>query len=185
MTPITPEAEHVPDDTAEKCIIAVASGDKQALAALYEETAAAVYGFALSFMKNQDDAEDVLQDVFLKIWEAAPTYRAMGKPLAWIFTITRNIALMDLRRKNKAWPTDPDNWGELFADADTLDTEDKLLLTSLMETLGEDEQKVVILHAVAGMKHREIAEVMDMSLSAVLSKYNRALKKLRGRLSGD
>ncbi len=181
MTLSSPEARYQPPgyDAAEKCIIAIASGDKEALAALYEGTSAAVYGFALSLLKNPHDAEDVLQDVYVKIWEAAPTYRAMGKPMAWIFTITRNLALMDLRRQNKAWPTDPDNWGGLFADVTTMDAEDRLVLSSLMETLDEDEVRIVILHAVAGMKHREIAELLGRNLSTVLSKYNRALKKLR------
>ncbi len=184
MTPTPPEAGYSPPgcEAAEKCIIAIASGDKEALARLYEDTGAAVYGFALSILKNPDDAADVLQDVYVKVWEAAPAYRALGKPMAWIFTITRNLALMDIRRQNKAWPAVPDSAKEMAPDAPALDTEDKLVLTSLMNTLGEDEQSIVILHAVAGMKHREIAELMDMSLSTVLSKYNRALKKLRSAL---
>ncbi len=184
MTSASPEARYQPPayDAAENCITAIASGDREALARLYEDTSAAVYGFALSILKDPHDAEDVLQDVYVKIWESAPSYRAMGNPMAWIFTITRNLALMDIRRQNKAWPTDPDDWGGIFADVPSMDPEDRLVLSALMETLGEDEQRIIILHAVAGMKHREIAELMDMSLSAVLSKYNRALKKLRSAL---
>ena len=53
-----------------------------------------------------------------------------------------------------------------------------------MRVLGDEERQVVMLHAVAGFKHREIAQMLDMALPTVLSKYNRALKKLRTRLEG-
>lgn len=64
----------------EKYISGISEGDKEALAGLYESTHAAVYGFALSLCKNTHDAEDVLQDVFLQIWNAAGQYTAAGKP---------------------------------------------------------------------------------------------------------
>ena len=74
------------------CIQKNAAGDKEALAALYEQTHAAVYGFALSILKNAQDAEDVLQDTYIQVWKAAENYVSAGKPLSWIFTITRNLA---------------------------------------------------------------------------------------------
>ena len=51
-----------------------------------------------------------------------------------------------------------------------------------MNVLNEDERQIVMLHSMAGMKHREIAEIVDMPVSTVLSKYNRSLKKLRQSL---
>ncbi len=173
------------DEILENCIAAIAAGDKEALTRLYEETYAAVYGFALSFLKNPHDAEDVLQDVYVKIWETAGSYRPMGKPLAWIFTITRNYALMSIRRQNKTLPVDSEQWGNMSEKEDDLDPLDRLILNSIMKELSEDDQRIVFLHAVAGMKHKEIAELMDMSLSSVLSRYNRALKRLRRILEED
>lgn len=170
------------DDIVEKCIANIVKGDKQALAQLYEQTHAAVYGFALSILKNQQDAEDVLQDVYLQIWKAAAGYKPAGKPLAWIFTITRNLALMRLREQSRTIAVAPEDWQNVFADEPAVNQEDRLVIESLLDMLSDEERQIVMLHAVAGMKHREIAEILSMGLPTVLSKYSRALKKLRNAL---
>ncbi len=184
----TPSVQSVPapsgerDAALENFINAVAAGDREALGQLYEETRTAVFAFALSIVKDRQDAEDILQEVYVKVWQSAPSYRPMGKPMAWILTITRRFALMDLRRKERAVPVTPEDWERMFADERTPDAEDALILGSLLELLEEDEREIVVLHAVAGMKHRESAQILDMGLSTVLSKYSRALKKLRRAL---
>ncbi len=178
-------AESSPDpgknrtDEMENCIKAIAGGDREALGRLYEDTYAAVFGFALSILKNRQDAEDVLQEVYVRIWQSAASYREWGKPMAWIFTITRNLALMDLRRKNRTVPVAPQDWPEMFSDVQEVTAEDSLVLSSLMERLGDDEREIVLLHTVAGLKHSECAQLLGMGLSTVLSKYSRAIKKLR------
>jgi DNA-directed RNA polymerase specialized sigma24 family protein len=81
----------------------IGNNDKNALAELYHMTSAAVYGFALSILKNTQDAEDVLHDTYLRIYATAAGYKSMKKPLAWILTITRNLSLMKIRdgKKNR------------------------------------------------------------------------------------
>lgn len=170
------------DDIIEMCILKIAGGDREALVQLYEQTQAAVYGFALSILKNRQDAEDVLQDAYIKIWQAAGSYAPQGKPLAWIFTITRNLARMRLREQARIVVAAPEEWQELFAEEPRMDYEDRLVLASVMGVLADEERQIVMLHAVAGMKHREIAQILHLGLSTVLSKYNRALKKLRNAL---
>lgn len=64
------------------------------------------------------------------------------------------------------------------------DREDRIVLETAFEVLSKEECQIIVLHAVSGMKHREIAELLDISVSTVLSKYNRGLKKLRGQLEG-
>ncbi len=178
--PPVPAADR--DAALEQYIEAVAAGDRDALGCLYEETRTAVFVFALSIVQNRQDAEDVLQDVYVQIWQSAGGYRAMGRPLAWIFTITRNFARMSLRRRGRTVPVTPEDWQEMFSDVETMDAEDALVLGSVMEQLGEDERQIVLLHAVAGFKHRESAQLLDMGLSTVLSKYSRALAKLKKAL---
>lgn len=166
------------DDIIEDCIARIAAGDQNALTLLYKETNAAVYGFALSILKNRQDAEDVLQDTYIKIWNAAASYAPHGKPLAWIFTIARNLSLMRIREQSRTVAVSPENWQSLFAVEPEVDHEDRLILSSLLETLSDQERQIVILHAMTGMKHREIAELLHLRLPTVLSRYNRALKKL-------
>ena len=151
----------------EKYISGISEGDKEALAGLYESTHAAVY-----------DAEDVLQDVFLQIWNAAGQYTAAGKPMAWIFTITRNLSLQSLSRKGKVVPLPAEELPEQFEEAPHLTSEDRIVLESLLNMLGDEERRIVVLHALSEMKHREIASLLHLPLPTVLSKYRRAIKKL-------
>jgi len=163
----------------ERCLAGIAAGDRTALAALYEQTHAAVYGFALSILKNRQDAEDILHDAYLQIWKAAGSYRSEGKPLAWIFTITRNLSLMQLREQSRTVAVPPEEWQSLFAGVPAVSGEDRLVLAAVLGGLSDEERQIVMLHAMTGLKHREIAEILGLKLATVLSKYQRALKKLR------
>jgi RNA polymerase sigma-70 factor (ECF subfamily) len=174
--PGVPEQKHIEVD--ESLFPRIAEGDKEAFICLYDQSWNAVFSYALSLLRNYEDAEDAAQDTFLKIRSAAHLYKPMGKPMAWVITITRNICLMRLReqKKNAAWPMD-DLGSAAFGDA-----EDRLVLAKAMEQLAQDECQIIFLHAVSGLRHREIAGIVGMPLNTVLSKYRRGLKKLRQSL---
>lgn len=163
----------------------IAQGSREALAGLYGKTHAAVYGFALSILKNAQDAEDVLQDCYLQIWQGASGYRSQGKPMAWIFTITRRLSLMKLRDRDRTIPMTPEDWQTQFADQPDLTREDRLTLEALLTVLSDEERQIVVLHAFTGLKHRETAALLELPLPTVLSKYNRALKKLRAAMKEE
>ena len=163
-------------------ILRVAQGDTQAFSELYLRVHKAVYGFALSIVKNQHDAEDVMQDTFLKVDAAAGSYQSKGKPMAWVLTIARNLALEKLRERRDVPLEQEEDW-HLWASVDpTRAHEDKLALEAAMKCLGNEERQVVTLHAMSGLKHREIAALLNMPLATVLSKYRRALLKLKDYL---
>jgi RNA polymerase sigma-70 factor (ECF subfamily) len=178
--------EEAPDALYESCIGKIADGDKAALGTLYEHTKSAVYGFALSIVQNAQDAEDVLQDTFVSVFASARSYQRMGKPMAWVLTITRNLALMKIRSRRKTAGLPEEEWSLFIADRATVTSEDKLVLAAALKEVTPEESQIIMLHAVAGFKHREIAEVLELPLSTVLSKYNRAIKKLKSVLEeGD
>ena len=160
----------------------IACGDKQAFCELYQKTRGAVFSYVLSFLRNQADAEDAMQDTYLRIRSAAHLYRPNGKPMAWIFTIARNVSLMKLRRHKKAATFIEKEAASGFDFSQIGDFEDRLVLETAFKALSEQECSIIILHAAAGLKHREIGELLGLSLSAVLSKYNRGIKKLRVQL---
>lgn len=170
------------DDILEMYLSKIAEKDKEALALLYEKTHAAVYGFALSILKNRQDAEDVAHDTYVQIWKAAVSYQPAGKPLAWIFTIVRNLARMRMREQKRTVAVAPQDWQSMFADKPSVEHEDRLVLLSLLRELSDEERQIVLLHALTGLKHREIAELLQLGLPTVLSKYSRALKKMRSAL---
>lgn len=167
----------------ESLLLDMTRGDQEALAQLYHRTRTAVFGLALSYLKNRHDAEDVTQDTFVRAWENAPSYRPQGKPMAWLLTIARNLSLMKLREKDRTESLPEEDWA-LPGPDDALTTEDRTVLSAAMSVLEDEEQRIVLLHAVTGLKHREIAESLSLPLSTVLSKYHRVLKKLRRKLEG-
>lgn len=168
----------------EQLIMSVANGDRNALAELYRLTSKNVYSFALSILKNEHQAADALQDCFVRIFTSAGEYAAKGKPLAWILTITRNLCMSQIRAAKRCGTLSDEEWsavpqGGEFESA----IDDRAMLELCMSALSDEEREIVVLHAVSGLKHREIAEILQIPQGTVLSKYNRAIKKLRAKLN--
>lgn len=169
----------------DRLLAGIAAGERTALAQLYHRTRGAVYGLALSYLREPQDAQDVVQDTFVRIWDSAPQYRSQGSPMAWILTIARNLARMKLRERSRLTDLDEAEWQAIPADAPAVTPEDRALLQTALAALGEEERRIVLLHAVTGLRHREIADLIERPLSTVLSKYHRALKKLKVQLKGE
>lgn len=171
------------DDVAiDRCIAELAKGNISAMTELYNLTKSAIYGFSLSLVKNAQDAEDILQETYIKIFTSAPNYVTQKKPMAWIFTITRNLSLMKIRAKSKIIDITDDILESNYMDVSQVSNEDKFILKAIIRELSDEEAQIVMLYAVAGYKHKEIAELLDIPLSTILSKYRRALAKLRTKL---
>lgn len=164
----------------DKLLVEISQGSTSALEQLYIGTKSSVYGFALSILKNSHQAEDVLQDTYIKIMSAAHLYTPGSKPMAWIMTIAKNLALMRIREGNRF--SDMPDYYEPSTDSHEAHFENKSVLNAALSVLSSEESSIVVMHSVSGMKHREIAEVLGLPLSTVLSKYNRAIKKLKNEL---
>ncbi|HAZ05277.1 MAG TPA: RNA polymerase sigma factor [Acetobacterium sp.] len=157
----------------------IANDDMAAFEELYRLTERTVYAFVLSTLKNHDDTLDVVQDTYLKIRAAAHLYQPMGKPMAWVFTIARNLSISKIRSKQK---NDSIEMTDLENDLNfsyVSDQEDRLVIQTALKILSSEETEIILLHAISGFTHREIAQNLDMKLSTVLSKYHRGLKKLK------
>lgn len=163
----------------------IGEGEKDAFCKLYEQAGNAVYSYALSLLHNQQDAEDVMQETFLKIRSAAHLYTPMGKPMAWILTIARNICMMKFRQEKHSSGVPLEEIKEELDFSQIEDWEDRIVLKTAFQILSQEECQIIVLHAVSGLKHREISELLHLPLSTVLSKYNRGIKKLRDRLEGQ
>ena len=173
------------DKELDALLMRIGDGDKEALSALYHQTKSAVYGFALSILRNRPDAEDVMQDAYVKIYASAEGYHSQGKPMAWILTIVRNLSLMLLREGKKTEALSDNSQSLVEAHDFIAERNDRLVLEGALTVLPDDERQIVILHSVVGYKHREIADFMSLPLSTVLSKYKRALSKLKKHLKED
>lgn len=168
----------------ENLILRIASGDKQAFTEVYRATDSAVYGLALSILKNRQDAEDIMHDTYIRVLRNAGSYRPEGKPAAWILTITRNLCFNRLRERRDGPDSERiQNAADKASDTEK-EVENRVYLEAALKCLDEEERQIVLLHAVAGWKHRETAALLDLALSTVLSKYGRALKKMKVALEG-
>ena len=162
----------------------LAEGDMDALRDLYERVSSAVYTFALSVVQNPTTAEDVMQDAFVNIAQNANKYVSQGKPMAWIMTITKNIALMKLKRMDNR-NSSLEDYMDVAKTDDFAQSDRRLMLRKALSELKDEDRQIVILHAMTGMKHREIAEIMKIPLPTVLTKYKRSLEKMRRTIGGD
>lgn len=175
---MTTSPSGVDNAAIDACLTQLGRGELQAMARLYELTHSAVYGFALSILKHTEDAQDVAQEVYLQLYRSAGSYHSQGKPMAWLLTVTRHLALDRLRTRGKVISIEERQEGQLPLSEET-ESEDRLVLRSLLELLGQEERQIITLHALAGLKHREIARILDLPLATVLSKYSRGMKKLQ------
>lgn len=167
----------------EGLIIRMGAGDAGAFQEIYLATSHIVFGYALSILKNRSDAEDVMHDAFIRAYQGATCYQALGKPLSWLLAIVRNLCFSKLRADK---PTvDLGDCSELAYPGEEQDSIDRIVLQKALDTLSAQECQIVVLHALTGLKHREIAQVMGMPTGTVLSKYHRALKRLRTQLEGE
>ena len=168
----------------ERLLSGIAAGRPEDMSELYSRTRTAVYSLALSYLGNAYDAQDITQDTFVQVWERAGQYRPNGSPMGWLLTVCRNLALMRIRKADRHADLDDSGWDAIPAEEKGLSVEERALLQDALALLDKNERRVVMLHAAAGMKHREIAVLLEMPLATVLSKYHRAIKKLRAFMKG-
>ena len=152
--------------SVDELIVAVGQGDKKAFEELYRIFAPEVYAYALAVLKNPAD-------------NAAPRYKDTGKGRHFVMTIAANLCRMAQRKEGRRAELAEEDWMPYLEDKSALSPEDRLLLKECMTALAAEEREILTLHAVSGLKHREIAKLLGLPLSTVLSKYNRAVKKLR------
>lgn len=157
-------------------ILRIAGGDKKALESLYLSQKAGVFSFCLSLLRDRTLAEDAVQETFLKAWVSAPAQNPNRDGKAWLYSIAHNLCIDMLRQRNKTVPED----AEALPDEgfDLCGTEDCLLLREALSALEAQSCHIMLLHAVAGFKFREIAALLGLRRSEVEWKYYSAVKAL-------
>ena len=175
--PINKNAKEIYID--EKLFKKIGNNDMEALEDLYNLTERTLYAYVLSIVKNHDETLDLMQETYLKIMSAAHLYKPMGKPLAWMFTIAKNLYLSKIRKEKREINMDSIEMEDDTKFSYVTDRDDRMVLETALNILTEEERQIILLHAVSGMKHKEIAESLELKLSTTLSKYHRALKKVK------
>jgi RNA polymerase sigma-70 factor (ECF subfamily) len=162
------------------------SGDPEAVARLYDLFAARVYRFALVRVESRADAEDILQQTFVKMIEALPRYEDRGLPFAaWLFRIARN-SMIDLARADRGH-ADLDAIGEhpdeRRGPAEQAEAaSDRTAVRAAISRLTPDQRTVIEYRFFAGLTHREIARLMDRNDGAIRALQFRAVEALHDDL---
>lgn len=134
----------------------------------YEQYKVGLFRFALSILKDANSAEDVLQEVFLRLLAGRYTPEP-GKEQAYLYRAVRNICYDELRRRKRLRVEER----ELPASSDNY------AFFELIEPLSTKDQEIVTLKIVGGLTNREIGNVMGLTEQAVKKRYQRAIDKLR------
>ena len=156
----------------------IANGDKEAFEQLYQLTYKPVFSFLVSLTMNQDDAKDLLQETYLRVYGSAHLYR-QGNPMAWIMKIGKNLFLMEKRKKKPEPVSDPEVRKDVRISLDSVENvETRILLEQLFVVLTEEEREIVVMHVTGGFRHREIAEMLGISQRAICDRLEAVRKKI-------
>jgi len=162
----------------------IRDGDMEAFRCLVEAHQARVVGTISKMLGSDAEAEDLAQQVFIRIWKSAPRYQPTAKFTTWLFRITRNLVFNELRRKRHF----VDQADEMPEPAERRDQEpDKVLMKGELQSaiqnaidqLPESQRLAIIMRRYEGMAYEEIAAVMGTTVPAVKSILFRARAELR------
>lgn len=152
--------------------------DSQALSQIYDKYSGALYGIILRICNNEAKAQDLLQEVFMKIWEKSNTYDPKkGKFFTWAYRIAKNQTLNSLRKPEKLIQNEDLSVYENESDKEP--QVNLLELTGSLKQLEPHHQKALELVYFNGLTHREAHEEMNVALGTFKSYIKQALKKLR------
>jgi RNA polymerase sigma-70 factor (ECF subfamily) len=165
-------------------MLAFQRGDAAAFTALFERHARAMVAFCNHFVRDPARAEELAQDVFVKLHGAAGRYRATARFKTFLYRIASNHCLNELRRQEHAvrraaepaGPTDPDSLPSRFANPEDVARGAALerAVAKLIESLPEKQRVALVLCRLEGLSYEEIAEVLGSTVSAVKSLVHRA-----------
>jgi RNA polymerase sigma-70 factor (ECF subfamily) len=191
---VSPAARTEEDAEDVRLMALVAAGDAGAFEHLVERHQRLVIGTVSRMLGNNADAEDIAQQVFVRVWKSAKRYVPRAKFTTWLLKITRNLVFNELRRRSRhaqvSLQTEMDEEERPIKDerasapdASFLEQELQKAIDAAIAELPEAQRLAVILRRYEELSYEEIAETLDQSVSAVKSLLFRARTELRARLS--
>lgn len=184
------------DEENVQLMLRVRDGDVRAFERLVDLHQSMVIGTAYRMLGSQEDAHDIAQQVFLRVWKSAPRYEATAKFTTWLYTILRNLVFNETRRRSRRkeipiqQDEEDDHTPKQYADhtapaADQITQQEELetALDKAIAALPEKQRLAVILRRHEELPYEQICDVLKMSLPAVKSLLFRARAELRKHLT--
>ncbi|MDG2123561.1 MAG: sigma-70 family RNA polymerase sigma factor [Verrucomicrobiales bacterium] len=168
----------------------ISAGDAKAFEILVERHQHAVVGTVAKMLGSPNDAEDIAQQVFLRVWKSAPRYKPTAKFTTWLFTITRNLVFNECRRRYRHHEVSMDereddhhqqtaDESQVRPDDITLQAELQDAIDAAINALPEKQRLALVLRRYEDLPYEEIGKILNLSLPAVKSILFRARSQLK------
>ncbi len=164
-------------------------GDRRSFEEVYDRYSGVLYTTAYKVLNNPDDAQDVLQDVFIQIWEKASMYdSSRGKPLTWAMTMTRNKAIDRLRSKQRRarLRDEAEKEGKVHQDEAHKDASEEVyglerseVVRNAVMQLSKEQRQAIEMAFFGGLTQNEIAEALSEPLGTIKARIRRGMMKLK------
>ena len=176
--------------TEEELVVSLKSGDQTALGFLYDNYSAALFGVILRIVESQENAEDVLQEVFVKIWRNIASYdKSKGKLYTWLINIARNSAIDSLRVKDhklKSQIRNIDNSvNSINKQYTTAQHPDHIGLKTLVDKMKPEYKQLIDKLYFEGYTQEEAAKELNIPLGTVKTRIRSAISQLREVFIGE
>jgi RNA polymerase sigma-70 factor, ECF subfamily len=173
-----------------RMVNAAKTGDVEAMAWLYDKYRRRIYNLCLRMVRDQADAEDLTQDVFVQLFRKVDTFRGESAFSTWLHRLAVNMVLMEIRSRNskrysfipiESKTEDDEYFYEQLGreDEGLRSSLDRITLQTAMDELPPGYRVVFLLHDVHGYEHQEIAEILSCSVGNCKSQLHKARLKLR------
>ncbi len=166
----------------------IAGGEESAMRELIERHQNRVYGAIVRMLGSEREAEDLAQQVFVRIWKSAGRYQPSAKFTTWLYTIVRNLVFNESRRRSRADRSDPvddemRDEHQKTPSAEMLDTEKFAAIQAAIDALPEQQRMAIVLRRYEEMPYEEMAVVLKQTVPGVKSLLFRARTALRESLA--
>jgi len=174
-----------------KLIERASGGDPSAFNRLMEAHERRMYAVALRMCSNREDAQDCLQEAMLRIYRSISGFKGQSSFATWVYRITMNTCLDELRRKKNKQNTSLDSlldtgWSPQDESASpekrAIQTETRKILREAIHDLPEDMRSAIVLRDIQGLSYEEIAQALDINVGTIKSRISRGREKLREKL---
>jgi len=186
------QTESVPSPDVE-LLHAIARGDEVALARLYDNYRVILFGLLVRILNSREEAEDILQDVFIQVWRRAKDFdERRGRPFTWLVTLARSRAIdrlrqLGARQRLTAGVTQDQEQTDRVSDAltDTVKAEERATVQRALAQLPTEQRQTLLLAYFEGLTQSEIAARLGAPLGTIKTRMRSGMIKLRALLGSQ
>ena len=163
------------------------AGDKEAFGKLIHFYRRRLYSYLLRSCRDKDLADDLFQEVLIKVWQGLKKYKDRQKFASWLFTVAHNVMIDSKRKKNikNSDIFESDLASDYNLEKKLEFDESKEIIYKILEELNENQRQVFLMRQHSGQTFREISEILNQPLNTVISHMNYAVKKIKKILKED